>query len=69
VAAAVRLGLDRAGGATLAEDLSDPGGADSEAGGDLLLGPLAGVIGGDDPLPEVVRVGVHPGWPSFTGKG
>jgi hypothetical protein len=69
VTAAVRPGLDRAGGATLAEELADPGEAHGEAGGDLLLGPLAGVVGGDDPLAQVGRVGPHPGWPSFTVEG
>ncbi len=67
--AAVRPGLDRAGVATLAEELADPGEAHGEAGGDRLLGPRAGVGGGDDPLAQVGRVGSRLGWPSFTVEG
>jgi hypothetical protein len=50
VSAAVRPGLDRAGVATLAEELADPGEANGEAGCELFLGPFAGVVGRDDPL-------------------
>src|SRR5205085_648120 len=59
LAAAAGLGSERTGLAPALEQAADPGGADAEQVGDAAAGALALVTGADDPVAEVLRVGVH----------
>ena len=47
---AIRLGVDRARGASLAEQLANPGSGDREACGDLFTGTDTSIAGRDDSL-------------------
>jgi hypothetical protein len=58
-AAAPGQGGEGAGGAAALEQAADPGGTDAEEVGELLAGAAALVAGADDPLPEVLRIGLH----------
>ena len=57
--AAVRLGVQRPGGATPPEQAGDEREADAERRGDLALGALAVIDGRRDPFPKVDRIGAH----------
>src|SRR5438876_327888 len=59
LAAAVRLGRDRAGVSSALQQAVHPGDPDAEPLGDLFSGSLAAIAGGDDPLSEVHRIGFH----------
>ncbi len=61
VGTAAGPGGERAGFAAALQQAADPGGADAEQVGNLLAGAAALVTGADDPLAEVLRVGLHSG--------
>src|SRR6202035_1379447 len=59
VGAAAGPGGEGAGLAAALEEASNPGGGDAKEGGDVCAGADAGIAGADNPLAEVLRIGVH----------
>jgi hypothetical protein len=57
--AAVRLGVDRAGGAAAPEQSDDEGGADAEDPGDPADRAIVSIESGQDPFAKVQRIGAH----------